>query len=71
MDLNGNIKTNYWSETHILAKKLGDSLLASATTAATFAIVNDYKGLGIALMIIGAVGKFISNMVGTDEDNKG
>lgn len=74
MDSNGNIKikNNYWSETHPIAKKIGDSLLAAATTGATFAIVNDYKVIGITLMVIGTLGKFLSNMftLEPNEDNK-
>lgn len=68
MKPNGNImnkfKKNYWENTHVTWRKIGDSLLACSTIVATYTIANDYKWIGIASLIIGVIGKFLSNFFG-------
>lgn len=56
-----NITKNYWAPTPEKWRKVGDSLLATSTVVATYSISNDYKWIGIAALIIGVVGKFLSN----------
>ena len=56
------MKTNYWAPTPKWARKLGDALLATSTTITTYAICNDMKGIALTALIMGAVGKFLSNL---------
>lgn len=53
-------KRNYYEPTPKNMRKLGDALLASATFAMTM-ITPQYPAIGMALMIMGVVGKFLSN----------
>lgn len=62
-----SLKKNYWSRTPLIARKIGDSLLAASIFMSTYAVLNDYKNLGIIIMIVGGVGKFISNLFSTPE----
>jgi hypothetical protein len=56
----------YWKPTPKNVRKVADSILAGATLASTFAMVNDYPHLAITIMIISVVAKIISNFL-TDE----
>ena len=56
------LKERYSAPTPILYRKIGDALLATSTTITSFAIVEDYKWLALSACLIGAVGKFISNL---------
>lgn len=51
----------YYQPTPTNIRKIGDSLLAASTIVSTYAISNDYKAIGIAALIGGVVGKFLSN----------
>jgi hypothetical protein len=42
-------------------RRLGDALLAASTMAAGYAGLSDYPKLSAALMIVGVVGKFLTN----------
>ena len=52
---------NYFKPTPKKWRKLGDALLATSTTVAGFAIVEDYKWVALTAVLIGAIGKFLSN----------
>lgn len=42
-------------------RKLGDALLAVSATITTYAIADDMKVLAITSVILGCVGKFLTN----------
>ena len=52
---------SYYKPTPAKWRKLGDALLAAATTGATFAIANDHQWVGLTLMLVGSIGKFLTN----------
>ena len=56
-----NIKY-YYQPTPAKMRKLGDALLGVSQFATGYAVVNDSKELAIAFMILGLVGKFITNL---------
>ena len=56
----------YWKPTPKNVRKVADSILAGATLASTFAMVNDHPHLAVAIMIISVVAKVVSNFL-TDE----
>jgi hypothetical protein len=56
----------YWQPTPKGIRKLSDSLLAGATLASTFAMMNDYPKLAVIVMVISVVTKMLSNFF-TDE----
>jgi hypothetical protein len=58
---------HYWKPTPKFWRQIGDSMLAAGTFGGTFALVSDYKWLGIALFICAVVGKFLTNMFKDDE----
>jgi hypothetical protein len=51
----------YFSPTPKKWRKLGDALLAVSTTVTTYAIVEEYKWIALAAVLLGAVGKFMTN----------
>jgi hypothetical protein len=51
---------HYWKPTPIFWRKIGDSLLAVSLTGIPV-ILADYKWIGIALFILGVIGKFLTN----------
>lgn len=56
----------YWEPTPKSIRKLADSILAGATLASTFAVMNDHPKLATWVMIISVVAKIASNFF-TDE----
>jgi hypothetical protein len=44
--------TNYYKPTPVKWRKLGDALLAVSTTVTTYAIVEDYKWIALAAVLI-------------------
>ena len=56
-----NLKENYWAPTPLKWRKLGDALLAASTVIGTYAISVDYKWMGISSVVLGVIGKFLSN----------
>ena len=52
---------NYKADTPEFWRKVGDSLLAVSATSGVPAVMMDYKYTGIAIFIMGIVGKFLSN----------
>ena len=61
------MKNGYFKPTPKKWRKLGDALLGVSTTITTYAIVEDYKWVAIAALIIGSVGKFLTNFFTEDK----
>ena len=57
---------SYWTPTPKNIRKVADSLLAGATLASTFAVMNDHPKLATAIMIVSVVMKIISNFLTDD-----
>ena len=57
---------HYWAPTPKVIRKIADSILAAATTIATFAAFNDHATLATVVMIIAGVAKFASNFFAED-----
>ena len=55
------IKNKYYAPTPVKWRKLGDALLGVSTTITSFAIYEDIKGVAITALILGVVGKFLTN----------
>lgn len=55
------IKDKYYAPTPAKWRKLGDALLGVSTTITGFAIYEDIKGVAITALILGVVGKFLTN----------
>lgn len=52
----------YYEPTPVWARKLGDALLATSTFLTTYSVADEWgKGITIAIIIIGALGKFLTN----------
>lgn len=56
----------YWKPTPKNIRKIADSILAGATLASTFAVMNDHPKLATWVMVISVVAKIASNFL-TDE----
>lgn len=52
---------SYYEPTPANLRKLGDALLGASQFVAGYAVIADHKGLTIAFLIIGLVGKFMTN----------
>lgn len=52
---------SYWSPTPKIARKIGDALLGIFSITSMSSMIMDYKPLAIASLIIGVVGKVLSN----------
>lgn len=63
------LKDRYLAPTPKKMRKLGDALLAVSTTIATYAIAEDMmKSIQISALLLGVVGKFLSNFFTEDEN---
>lgn len=51
----------YWKPTPKIIRKVADSILAGATLASTFAVVNDHSRLAVVIMVVSVVAKVVSN----------
>jgi hypothetical protein len=60
------MKQNYFSPTPTKWRKLGDDLLGVSTTITGFAIYEEAKWVAIAALLLGVVGKFLTNFFGED-----
>ncbi len=58
---------HFYNPTPAKLRKLGDALLASATFVTSLAIVQNYKTVALVAVIVGAVGKFITNFFTEDK----
>lgn len=57
----------YASPTPKKWRKIGDALLSVSTLLSTYSIADDWgKGVTIAMMITGVVGKFLTNFFSED-----
>ena len=54
-------KSGYYKPTPEKWRKLGDAFLAVSSTITTFAIVEDYDVIALCAVVIGSVGKFLTN----------
>lgn len=64
------LKERYLAPTPKKMRKLGDALLAVSTTIATYAIADDWsKWVQISALLLGVVGKFLSNIFTEDVVN--
>ena len=59
----------YWAPTPKSIRKAADSILAGATLASTFAVMNDYPKLATAIMVISVIAKIASNFFTEDSSN--
>ena len=55
------IKDKYYAPTPAKWRKLGDALLGVSTTITGFAIYEEVKEIAITALILGVVGKFLTN----------
>lgn len=60
---------SYWKPTPKKIRRIADSILAGATTIATFAAFNDHAVLATVIMIIAGIAKFLSNFFSENETN--
>ncbi len=61
-------KNSYWQHTPKWARKIGDALLSVSTLLGTYSIADDWgKGVTIAIILTGAVGKFLTNLFTEDK----
>lgn len=55
------IKDKYYAPTPVKWRKLGDALLGVSTTITGFAIYEEIKWIAITALILGVIGKFLTN----------
>lgn len=60
------MKTSYYNPTPKKWRKLGDALLGVSTTITGFAIYEDVKWIAYTALIIGVIGKFLTNFFTED-----
>ena len=64
------LKQRYLAPTPKKMRKLGDALLAVSTTITTYAIADNWeKWIQISALMMGVVGKFLTNFFTEDEPN--
>ena len=51
----------YWKPTPLILRKIGDALLAVFSMLSVSSIATDHKYVGIATLVIGVLGKILSN----------
>jgi len=61
----------YFTPTPKRLRVLGDSLAAAGTFGATIVILNGHPLAGTIIMVIGVIGKFISNFFSEEEAKDG
>jgi hypothetical protein len=61
-----NLLINYWKPTPKKWRKIGDSLLAASTVITSAAIIGNYHAVGLIALIVGAIGKFLTNFFADD-----
>lgn len=61
LDILKNKLEDYQQPTPKKMRKIGDALLAAATFASTYSAITDHKILAIFFILVGVVGKFITN----------
>jgi hypothetical protein len=61
-----NLGQLYSSPTPKKWRKIGDALLATSTTITSFAIYEDAKAVAIVALVLGSLGKFLTNFFSED-----
>lgn len=61
------MKQNYYSPTPKKWRKLGDALLGVSTTITGFAIYEEAKWVAITALVLGVIGKFLTNFFADDK----
>lgn len=61
------MKKHYYGPTPKRWRKLGDALLGVSTTITGYAIMEDYKWIAFSALILGVVGKFLTNFFSDEE----
>lgn len=61
------MKKNYYGPTPKRWRKLGDALLGVSTTITGYAIMEDYKWIAFSALILGVIGKFLTNFFSDEE----
>ena len=56
----------YWKPTPKSIRKAADSILAGATLAASYSVVNDHPHIAVAIMIVSVLAKILSNFFTND-----
>ena len=59
--------SHYKKPTPTFWRKLGDGLLAMSTFVSVYAIAEEYKWIAFTAVLVGAIGKFLTNFF-TEED---
>lgn len=59
----------YWKPTPKNVRKVADSILAGATLAATYSVVNEHEKLAVAVMVVSVIAKILSNFLTNDSTN--
>ena len=54
-------RKSYWKSTPVKLRKIGDALLGVFSLTSTAAIINDNKQLAVWSLVIGVVGKILTN----------
>ena len=57
----------YFKPTPYNLRRFGDSLLVASTFATTSSIILDKPGLAVIIVILGTLGKFITNFFADDD----
>jgi hypothetical protein len=57
---------NYYKPTPTKWRKLGDALLGVSTIITTFSIYNEVQWVAITALIVGVIGKFLTNFFSKD-----
>ena len=60
-------KNGYYKATPKTLRKLGDSLLAASTFITGYAFMEGYSTWAIVSLVIGVVGKFLTNFFSVEE----
>lgn len=65
---NFKLKQSYYKKaTPEKFRKLGDALLGVSTTITGYAIAEEYKWLALTSLILGVIGKFLTNFFAEDD----
>lgn len=58
---------DYQKPTPKKLRRLGDSLLAASTFITTYSFMENYNKIAIASLVIGVIGKFLTNFFSTED----
>lgn len=51
----------YWKSTPLMFRKIGDALLGVFSIVSVSSVITEHKNLAIASLVIGVIGKILSN----------